>query len=495
MAVRPRIFLAGLFHETNTFTGSETPLAAFEIRRDNELLADQDDGSPRDGFLSAAASYGWNVVPGVDYRSQPSGMVSRGVFDRYWDELAPRLDAALEQGLDAIFLILHGAMAAEGIPDVEGELLERLRLRPGVAHLPIFAVLDLHANVSERMARHASALIPYRENPHSDARDTAMRAAHLLRRALVSRKTPRTHLLPARVLLSPPQTGTASSPMRDLEAAARALERSAGHWEVGIAAGFAHADTPDTGLSFWVVSSQPEISCHKSLETLYCLARRAARDLRSSEWPLPAALDRIAEEKQFPALLVEPADNIGGGAPGNATFLLQALLERPFRSCGIIINDPAAVSALANTLPGGKARISLGAENPLFDSTPIELEVTLQRHTNGIFQLEDRQSHLASMAGCRIEMGPCAVVVSGHVTILLTSRATPPFDLGQWRSQGIEPADFEVIGVKAAVGHKRAYDPIAKSSYTVATPGPCASDLSLLPYRLIRRPIFPLDDC
>ena len=80
-----------------------------------------------------------------------------------------------------------------------------------------------------------------------------------------------------------------------------------------------------------------------------------------------------------------------------------------------------------------------------------------------------------------------------RITVLLTSRKTPPFDLGQLRSQGMEPESFSVIGVKAAVAHRRAYDRIASASYTVRTPGPCTSDLHALPYRRLRRPIFPLD--
>jgi microcystin degradation protein MlrC len=108
------------------------------------------------------------------------------------------------------------------------------------------------------------------------------------------------------------------------------------------------------------------------------------------------------------------------------------------------------------------------------------------------------------MYGTHIDMGPSAVVRhsgSGSagsgpsgIRILLTTRKTPPFDLGQLRSQGIMPEKLFVIGVKAAVAHRRAYDPITQASYTVETPGPCSSDLRTFPYRHIRRPIFPLDD-
>ena len=124
---------------------------------------------------------------------------------------------------------------------------------------------------------------------------------------------------------------------------------------------------------------------------------------------------------------------------------------------------------------------------------PLELDVELASSSDGRFTLEDRQSHLASIHGCHIEMGPCATVRHGGVTILLTSRKTPPFDLGQFRSQGIEPEKLSTIGVKAAVAHRRAYDPIAGASFSVDTPGPCTSNLRSLPYQEVRRPIFPLD--
>ncbi len=97
------------------------------------------------------------------------------------------------------------------------------------------------------------------------------------------------------------------------------------------------------------------------------------------------------------------------------------------------------------------------------------------------------------MCGDAFDMGPCAVVRHEGVTILLTTRKTPPFDLGQWRSQGIEPEKMSVIGVKAAVAHRRAYDRIASRMLWADTPGPCRSDLRKLPFKKVRRPVFPLD--
>ena len=91
-------------------------------------------------------------------------------------------------------------------------------------------------------------------------------------------------------------------------------------------------------------------------------------------------------------------------------------------------------------------------------------------------------------------MGACVVVRHDDVIVLLTSHRTMPFDLGQWRSQGIEPEDLSVIGVKAAVEHQDAYGSISTASYALDLPGPCAENLKWLPFKNVSRPIYPLDD-
>ena len=195
-----------------------------------------------------------------------------------------------------------------------------------------------------------------------------------------------------------------------------------------------------------------------------------------------------------PVILVEPSDNIGGGAPGDGTGVLRALVARSLGNALVAINDPAAVVALAEVAVGETKTVSVGGKGSRLDVGPLELEVTLVSRHPGRFDLEDKHSHLASMSGLHFDMGPTAVVRAGGVTILLTSRKTPPFDLGQWRSQGIEPRDFAVIGVKAAVAHRQAYDPIAGASYLVDTPGPCSSNVALFPWRHLKRPVYPLDE-
>lgn len=489
-----RVLFAGLFHETNTFVEQPTGLDEFQVRCGEEMLHCAGDSSPLGGALESARQFEWHVLPTVDYRAAPSGTVRDDVVESFWNEFCEQARSHLASGVDAVFLILHGAMVSGSIPDVEGEILERMRRLPALASIPFFGVLDLHANLTQRMAGLANGLVAYRENPHTDARATAQRAASLLERAFLSGQAPRTYGRHAPVIWPPTGTSTVSEPMSSLEKMARQIEsESASIWAVNVLAGFAFADTPDTGVSFSIATVGDESEARAWLDQLGQLAWEHRAQGNVIEPSVESVLPAILSPVEGLTVLVEPSDNIGAGAPGDGTALLRALVQHQANNAAIAIHDLEAVSQLHAKPTGTVQTLSIGGKGSSLDAGPLPLKVELISKSDGQFQLEDKQSHLASMSGDTFDMGPCAVVRLEGVLILLTSRRTPPFDLGQWRSQGIDPAKLSLIVVKAAVAHRRAYDPIAARMLWVDTPGPCRSHLQMLPYRKVRRPVYPLD--
>lgn len=470
----PRILLASLFHETHTFLDGLTTLADFQIRRGDELFAFKGDASPLGGVIEIADEFGWQIIPTADYRAQPSAMVEDEVIEQFWNDIAP---AAAKADYEAIYLVLHGAMTSQTILDVEGEILRRLR---GITQVPIFGVFDLHANFSPAMAELADCLVAYRENPHTDAREAGLIAARLLNRCLTTGQRPRMQLKQPGLIWPPTGTGTANDPMLSLEAMARQFEcENDSLWSMSIVAGFSFADTPDTGVSF-VACTTDDAST-----PLESLAQRARELTHLGQITDPPADEVLVGLKPLPeglTVLVEPSDNIGGGAPGDCTGLLRALIRHGVQNAAICISDPQAV----RDLEAGARRTHLGGKGSRLDAGPVELEVELIALNDGRFELEDKNSHLASMCGDVFDMGRCAVVQHGGLTILITSVKTPPFDLGQWHSQGIAVEKLSVVAVKAAVAHRRAYDKIAARMLWVDTPGPCSSNLAALPYRHCR---------
>ena len=489
------MLLAGLFHETNTFVGGRTPLESFSIRRGSEMLEAEGDGSPLSGALGIARDRQWELIPAIDMRAMPGATVADEVVEQFRSSFLTEAQRQTDGTVDGIFLVLHGAMVSESLLDVEGEILRWIKGIPTLRELPLCGVLDLHANYSAAMARNSTSLVAYRENPHTDAERAARDAAGLLDRLMETGERATTVWDRPPIVWPPTRTGTADEPMRALEARAREIERSdPSILAINVFGGFSFADTPDTGVAFSASTVGDPAAARAHLQALCQTADSMREQGEHSGLPLDQAISRLSRRGRGPVLLVEPADNIGAGAPGDLTHVLKAFVENGVTNAGVIINDAETVAAIEELPPGARTSALIGGKSGVVGAEPLALDVELVSKSDGRFTLEDTQSHLASLFGREIEMGRCAVVSSHGITILLTSRKTPPFDLGQWRSQGIQPESLSAIGVKAAVAHRRAYDPIVAASYTVDTPGPCSENLQRLPYCRIRRPIYPLDE-
>jgi microcystin degradation protein MlrC len=501
-----RVLFAGLFHETHTFVRGTTELSDFTVLLGVDILGCAGDSSPMGGALEAANALGWEIVPAIDMRASPSGKVSDAVFEWFWDRFQTTASDCAAAGVDGVFLVLHGAMVTEAIDDVEGEFLHRLRSIQGLESVPVFGVFDLHANFTRQMAMHSNCLVAYRENPHADARQSAVRAVGFLERAMSSGCVPTTNWVHPPVVWPPTGTATALDPMAGLLTLARQLEeRNPGIWCVNVVAGFSFSDVPDAGVSFSVCADHScgEGIVHAALEELASLAwsMRAHGNVRERAAALVVS-EALASPVDGLTVIAEPSDNIGGGAPGDGTGLMRVFLELGLENAAVVIADAAAVERLwewaaaskwTASRPAGRCVITVGGRFSEQDAGPVEMEVELLSLSDGRFELADKTSHLASLGGDRVEMGRCAVVRQEGLTLLLTSRATPPMDLGQWLSQGLDPSKFDFIAAKAAVAHRGAYAPIARRMLWADTPGPCSSNLESFTFHKLRRPIFPLD--
>lgn len=496
-----KVLMAGLFHETHTFLAQTTTLADFEagiLTEGPDMLRQaRGNGSPMDGAVSVADQAGWSVIPSIQMAATPSGLVVKSAVDRFEGRFFADLAAHADE-IDAVFLILHGAMVCEGVDDVEGALLTRLSdvLAQAGRVVPVVAVLDLHANVSQAMVDHSTVLDAYRENPHSDARDTAVRAAWTLDRLLKSPRAVHQFHWPTPYVLPPTGVGSAANPMRAVLDEARAIEAADPDIiGINVMAGYAYADIADCGFSLNAATYGDPDQAVGYLETLVGVLEAHLPDGYPIEEPLDAVLSRIdaLPSGAGPVLLVEAADNIGGGSPGDATDILDPLLATGRTGIVAAINDPEAARACHAAGLGAQVELQIGAKVDAFHGEPVLIRATVRHLSDGVFDLENPKSHLASMRGTRIEMGPCAVIENEQAVILLTTYKTAPMDLGHLHSQGIRPAEADYVIVKAAVSHKAAYDPIARASFNVDSAGLCTSNLTRLPFAKLRGKRIALD--
>ncbi len=486
------VLLGGLFHETHTFLAQPTTIADFEAMALNigaDVVAKNlGNQSPTDGFLSYALEQRWEIVPTIQMAAMPGGIVEDAAVALFRKHFFPLLEQNLER-LDGIFLVLHGAMVSDGSDDPEGELLGDIRavLARRAIDIPVVGVLDLHANVSPAMIEASTCLVAYRENPHNDARQTAVRAARILDALMTAPGIAQVHRA-TEWILPPTGVGTADDPMRVVLAAARAVEaRDPDIVNSNVMAGSSYADVPDCGFSLSAATRGDPAVAAGYLDELAGVLEQHIAKAYPNDAELTDVLTKIdaLPPGKGPILLVEPADNIGGGTPGDATDLLGRLLATGRKGIVAIIADAEAVAACVAAGLGAEVALSIGARTDRHHGRPLPFAGRVRNLTDGRFELENKKSHLASMLGSHADMGPCAVVESGQAVVLLTSRKMPPMDLGQLHSQGVRPEDASYVIVKAAVSHRDAYNPIMRASFNVDSAGLCTSNLRRLPYRKI----------
>jgi microcystin degradation protein MlrC len=486
-----RIAIGGFFHESNTFCSSRTTLADYERTR---LYAGPAMNAPLrgtdteiGGFLRGAEELGFEAVPTYYAWAWPAGPLTEECFREILDRLTAAVTAA--RPVDGVLLQVHGAMVVEGDDDPDGTILAEVRscLPPGVA---LVATFDFHANLSPLMVSSCDALIGYDTYPHVDLHDRGLEAARLIVRML------REGVRPVMALAKPPlmphivRQRTSDGPMAELMALAREAEQRTGLLRVSVAGGFAYADVPRMGMGVVAIADGDA-----------ALASEVAQELAEAAWDrreaftaeLPDAREAVAaaleaDTSEGPVVMADLADNIGGGSPGDGTALLAELLRQGATGAVVVLADPNAVAACAAIGVRERVSLSVGGKTDQRHGPPVEVEGTVRLLSDGVFLNRGPMRD-----GLVDDMGRTAVVDTGGVTLVLTERRLPQWNLEQLRSVGIEPRHQRIIVCKGAVAHRAAYGPIAAQMIEVETPGCCAGDVRQFRYEQVRRPLFPLD--
>ncbi len=491
---RPRIAIGGIMHETHTFMEQPTTLADFtagSLYRGEELLSAM--GGARSGIggvIDAAGQSAWQLLPTLYATAMPAGTVDSGAYQALLSDFLYRLRAAMP--LDGVLLTLHGAMVAEGERDVEADILAQSRAIVG-GSVPIIVLLDMHGNISPRLVKLADVLLAYDTNPHIDMHARGVEAAQIMNRLLRQEIRPTAaHARPA-LLLPPQSTGTDDEPLAQAHARAAEMEAEDAVICIAVMAGFAYSDTADTGASIIVTTdNQPTLARRYAQELSELLYRH--RDTALPQFLAPAeAVKQAMAQSSGPVILVDSADNIGGGTPGDGTDALAAMLDENVRDGTIVLADAEAVADCISAGQGATVNLKAGGKTDRWHGKPVTVTGIVRALSDGVFTCELADNHFAAFYGNEVNMGKCAWLRAGGVNILLTERKTPPMDLAQLRHIGIIPEAQKMIVVKSAVAYRAAYMPIAAAVIEMDTAGLCSANLSRFPYQHLRRPVFPLD--
>jgi microcystin degradation protein MlrC len=437
------------------------------------------------GFIAGAEAFGFELIPTIFAEPHPSGPTPRPIFETVLGEMLQRIAEA--GPIDGVLLELHGAMVAEGIDDGEGYILAAVRDLVG-PKIPIVAQLDIHSNVSRRMAEMADVLIGRETYPEVDMAERGYECAEVLRRMLKEglRPTMALHQIP---MVWGMNQVTAHPPMSEAIAELHRLEAQPGVVCGSIATCYPLADVPDLGASVYFVTDNDQALAQTYADQLgrWLFERRA-------DWhiPMPRTRQALAQGEaagRFPLIFADRNDNTGGGAPGDSTGMLQTFVEAGLGpACILYMVDPVAIAECMQAGVGATLTLEVGGKSSPLQGHPVRMTVEVMALSDGRFDYDGPM-----YAGLSGDMGPSAHIRQGGLHVLLVTQREQPYDTAFARSLGLEPHQIRYIGVKSAAHFRAGFEAWAGAIYVVGEPNVHDPAGGALLFRHTGRKLYPFD--
>lgn len=481
-----RIAVVQINHETNSFSPVKTTLADFKalclcygddvlemIGRNRRLsiLAGCIDAIEKKGKGDVA------VVPIMMATAMSGGPLERETYGYLRDEL---VRGVLRAGrLDGVYIALHGAMGVDGMINPEGELLRTLREIVG-PDIPVGLSLDLHANITAAYIESTTFITGYKTNPHRDFYKTGYAAGEILLATVRGDINPTTVAVKMPLLKGGGMTIDFMAPMRKIFKVMKRMERRPDVLNVSNFMVHVWLDDPELGWTVTAVTngdSELARSVAEEIADLNWSVRDAAhpKPLSAAEAVEIARRSRLARAFGT-TIMADIADSVGAGAPGENTWILQALLEHgpdlvsyiPVRDADAArIAFEAEVEDLMSLEVGGKLDVTYN--RPLkFDGILVHKELT--------------------------DLGKTAILKSDGVHLILTELPAMTMFPSFFTDLGLRLGKADIVVVKNIFPFRFTFSFYNRKTLDVSTPGITNIDVFQLNYEHIPRPIYPLDE-
>jgi microcystin degradation protein MlrC len=474
-----KIFAAGISTETNTFSPVPTGLEDFNVQRGRDALEGRVDFASLDlteVWGKHVRARGDDFVFSLMAWAQPSGTTTKVAYESLRDEVLRDLQEALP--IDIVLLNLHGAMVAQGYDDCEEDLLRRVRHIVGPSAV-IGVELDLHCHLSESLIEPADIIITYKEYPHVDVNDRAQELLDLAIRMKCGDIRPTMALFDCRMVGMYP---TSRQPLRAFVDSMSETERREGVLSVSFGHGFQFADVPHVGAKLLVITDGDRALADRLSRELglrlYALRRQIGFDTLSL--PMEQAFERALAGTNTPVVVADQSDNVGGGAPGDATFALRWLLEHQVENVATaILYDPEVVKTAKKAGLGATLRVRLGGKTGRFSGTPLDIEVEVRA-------IRERYMHIFPQQSGDPALFPVGDVVALRcqgIDIVVSTQRCQCFDPSIFSDLGIDYRSKRLLIPKSYQHFYAGFSPIAADVIYMSAPGAVVPDPRQIPYR------------
>jgi microcystin degradation protein MlrC len=473
----PRIAIAGLAVESSTFSPALTDEEAFHAKYGPEVFSFYP-------FLAADSPLRKRAVwiPTLVGYAIPGGAVTREAYESLVNKT---LDSLRKNGpYDGLYFDIHGAMSVVGLDDPEGDFIVRIRQVIGKKTI-ISTSMDLHGNVSWRLAQNTDLITCFRKAPHDDAMETRERAVKNLVDRIESGKGKPAYKawIPIPILLPGEKTSTRIEPAKTVYEAVAPAAAQPGIVDAAIWVGYAWADEPRNHAVVMVTGDDKE----KVERTAEQLAKgfwdaRSGYAFVAPTGTLDECLNKALASQKHPFMISDCGDNPTAGGAGDVTWTLKEILNRPeFKSPGgpsliyASIPGPELVKTAVAAGLGGQVDGYAGAVVDARYAPPVRIAGTVESIVSGD---PDALTEV--------------VIRVGSVHIIVTQKRKPYHKEIDFTRLGLHPRSTDIVVVKIGYLVPELY--AMRADWIMAlTLGGVDQNLEGLKYTRIQRPIFPLD--
>ena len=448
-----KLFMATLATETNSFSPIPTGWSGYKehvYSKTASTTAANGFAAPLKVWRTRAEALGWEVVEGLATYAQPAGPTVRQVYETMRDDILADLKAAMP--VDVVLLSMHGAMLAQGCDDCEGDLMSRAREIVGPDAV-IGLEIDPHCHLTPLMLESATAIICYKEYPHVDIPERAEELFTLCADAATGKTKPVMRDYDCKML---GMYHTPFEPVRSYVDRMMAMEGSpyVGARTLVISDGdpdFASKRAEDLGKELWDMRDQ----------------LRVFPDMKSG-------IDKAVAANAYPVVLADFADNAGGGAPSDSTFVLKEILDRGLKDVALMTFwDPVLVNMCIDAGVGAVMPVRGGDKIGVMSGDPVDLTVTVRGIKHDATQFFGKSE---------VGLGDTVWLEADGVHIALSSRRTQTFSPNVFEDLGLDLSKMKMIVVKSSQHFYDRFAPIASEVIHLATPGAIPPDYTIIPY-------------
>ena len=196
------------------------------------------------------------------------------------------------------------------------------------------------------------------------------------------------------------------------------------------------------------------------------------------------ALDRALAVDGGPVVLADVADNAGGGAPSDSTFILKRAVERGIRSVAIgSFWDPLAVRICKEAGVGASFDLRIGGKCGKASGDPVDLRVTVRAVTDKLTQTGNN--------GGQIAMGEAVWIEGAGIDMIVNTLRGQTYAPDAFTNLGLDPTKRKIVVVKSTQHFHARFAPFAKEILYVSTPGAIPPDFADIAFTKKTVPFWP----